>query len=105
MMSEDDEDIAAEHERRYYSALHGMQSGVAFRQNDPANTECQPKHLRVGVNSALVDSATVVKLLIAKGIFTEVEYFDMLATTMEQERDNYEKLVQKQAGTDKVHLK
>lgn len=59
--------------QRYVRAMHAMQSGVAARMTiDPS--ECIPKHLRVGVNSVLVDVSAVARLLMDKGIFTELEY-------------------------------
>jgi hypothetical protein len=75
-------------EERYLSALHAMQSGVAAMMNiDSADT--QPKHLRVGVNSALVSSGAIVKLLIDKGLFTEAEWMKALADEMENEVIDY----------------
>jgi hypothetical protein len=73
---------------RYLAALHAMQTGVAFKMHrDPGETS--PKHLRVGVNSAMVEYAALVKLLIAKGIITEDEHYAALADAMEAERDFY----------------
>lgn len=66
-----------------------MQTGVEYkRQYDPSETT--PKHLRVGVNSAMVDTATIAKLLIEKGIITEEEYFKTLADQMEEEAALYQ---------------
>ena len=73
---------------RYTDAAHGMQSGVAMMMNrDPSET--QPKHLRVGVNAAMSDQGGLVKLLIAKGLFTEEEYVEAITEAMEAERDRY----------------
>jgi hypothetical protein len=73
---------------RYMAAAHAMQTGVAAKmQREPAETT--PKHLRVGVNSAMVGNAALAKLLIEKGIFTEAEYFQAQADAMEAERDAY----------------
>ena len=47
----------------YFELCHAMQSGVASKMNyAPADTE--PKHLRVGVTSALVSNGALVQLLI-----------------------------------------
>jgi hypothetical protein len=57
---------------------HAVQSAVKFLltiQKHGDMSECSPKHLRVGVNSALIDSSAVAKVLIDKGIISEVEYF------------------------------
>lgn len=74
---------------RYVEAQHGMQSGVALKMYEEP-TETSPKHLRVGVNTAMVDQAAVVKLLLDKGIFTMEEYYVALAEQMEAERDRYQ---------------
>ena len=51
----------------YLKAAHAMQSGVAFKMHtDPSET--QPKHLRVGVNSAMVEQSAIAKLLIDKAL-------------------------------------
>lgn len=66
-----------------------MQSGVAYEmERDPK--PASPKHLRVGVNVALCDHAALVRLLMAKGLFTEEEYFSTLADEMEREKARYE---------------
>lgn len=72
---------------RYLAAAHAMQSGVAF---DPDTSDREPKHLRVGINSAMSDISAIASLLIERGIFTELEYIEVLANHMEQERDRYE---------------
>lgn len=74
---------------RYEAAAHGMQSGVAamMRRGHP---ETESKHLRVGVNSAMCDHAALVRLLMAKGLFSEEEYNKEIADEMERERERYE---------------
>jgi len=49
-----------------------------------------PKHLRVGVNSAMVEHTALVKLLVEKGILTEEEYITSQADAMEAEVALYE---------------
>ena len=64
--------------QRYTAALHAMQSGVAAEmQHNPSPSN--PKHLRVGVNSALVSSGALAQLLISKGVITETELYTALA--------------------------
>ncbi len=76
-------------QERYYAAAHAMQSGVAMKMNyDPSETT--PKHLRVGVNSAMSDHGALVTLLIEKGVITKAEYFEAVAAAMEREAANYE---------------
>lgn len=78
---------------RYLAAAHAMQSGVAMAMNYD-DTQTDPKHLKVGVNSSLVTTSALVYLLISKGVITEVEYFSALADAMETERDDYATEVQ-----------
>ena len=84
--------------QRYEAALHAVQTGVAaWMQVDPS--EIEPKHLRVGVNSALLDSAALVKLFIAKGVFTEEEYAEALVEAVEGEVRRYQEKLQEHYGT------
>jgi hypothetical protein len=73
---------------------HQVQSAVAFLQQHAASSgkrfpECEPKHLRVGVNSALIEASALARLLLAKRLITSAEYFGSLVVTWEQERDAY----------------
>lgn len=83
---------------RYHAAAHAMQSGVASEMNhNPKPTE--PKHLRVGINSAMADHAALAKLLIDKGVITEDEYFEAIADGMEREQKSYEERLSEHFGT------
>lgn len=82
-----------ENQQRYLAALSGMQSGVAMKMNY-SPSETTPKHLRVGVNSAFVNTFALHRLLVDKGIITEEEYTEAVAVAMEQERDRYQKWLQ-----------
>lgn len=86
-MSEPEEnpDIA-----RYLAALHGLQSGVAWEMGTGTSAATEPKHLRVGVNSALIQQSAIVKLLVAAGIFTMEEWWKTLADEMEAEVKRYQ---------------
>ena len=84
-------------QERYKAAAHAMQSGVAMEMNyDSSST--QPKHLRVGVNSALVDSSALAELLITKGVITKDEYFEAIAAGMEREAESYRARLQDRFG-------
>ena len=87
---------------RYKAAAHAMQTGVAFTM-DSNPSETSPKHLRVGVNSAMVEHGALAHLLMQKGIITEVEYLESLADFMEKERDSYLKIL-KDRGYDNITL-
>lgn len=98
-MSKDEAETVEQAQERYEAAAHAMQSGVAMTMNyDQAET--RPKHLRVGVNSALVSLRALCDLLVAKGVLTEQEYFTTLADAMEQEAKMYEASLNKRFGTD-----
>jgi len=73
----------------YQEALHAMQSGVAYEMNKDLKIT-DPKHLRVGINSAMVNDAALVRLLIKKGLFTLEEYEEELRLEACREVDRYE---------------
>jgi len=80
--------------KEYKSLVHAMQSGVAMKMNKdggPESGETSPKHLRVGINSAMCDHAALVRLLIKKGVFTEEEYFEEIEAEMRREVERYER--------------
>lgn len=94
-MTEENEKIA----RRYEAAAHAMQSGVAVEMNhNPKPTE--PKHLRVGINAAMVDHAGLAQLLMDKGIITEEEYLAAIAVSMEKEKLRYETYLSRLLGNE-----
>jgi hypothetical protein len=79
---------------RYEAAAHAVQSGVATEMNIPGREAATtPKHLRVGVNMAMTDHASLAELLMAKGIISEEEYFEALAAGAEREKRRYEELL------------
>lgn len=82
---------------KYLALAHAMQSGVAMMMNYN-DKSTSPKHLRVGVNSALLDSSALVNLLVAKGIITEEEYFTALVELFEGEVEKYELLLEEVLG-------
>jgi hypothetical protein len=88
---------------RYQNAAHAMQSGVAAKM-DIDSSETTPKHLRVGVNSAMVDMGALVKLLIAKNVFTYEEYVTAVADSMEREKAVYEHWLREHFGHDGITL-
>lgn len=95
----DDERKAAAQER-YTAAAHAMQTGVAAGMIPGArHAETEPKHLRVGVNSALVSVGALAALLVRKGVITEVEYFEAMADGMEAEAKRYADELSERFGT------
>jgi len=77
-----------EHKIRYQAAAHAMQTGVATLMGLDPN-ETTPKHLRVGVNNALIGEGVLAKLLLDKGVITEEEYWKELADMTEKEVESY----------------
>jgi hypothetical protein len=91
---------------RYQEAMHAVQSGILatlakqfglplpmMKQADIAAEmgECSPKHLRTGISSCMVNAKALADLLLAKGVFSEVEYVEALATAAVEERKLYER--------------
>lgn len=77
-----------EKKAKYVSLCHAMQTGVAFvMEKDPSGVS--PKHLRVGINSAMVEHGALVSLMVKKGLITEDEYYDSLIEFMEREVQMY----------------
>lgn len=80
--------------RTLEEALHAMQTGVAMamtRDGGPERGDTSPKHLRVGVNSAMVQVTALVGLLAKKGVITLDEYMEELTAEMNRESDTYER--------------
>lgn len=74
-----------EYADRYNAAAHAMQSAVAMSQEVRSGAE--PKGLRVAVNTALADQASLARLLMDKGVITSIEYYRALADGMEKEAE------------------
>lgn len=83
--------------REYLDAMHAMQTGVAvdLSHDDSSGT---PKHLRVGVNAALADHGSLVRLLVAKGVITHEEYLEAIRDGMRAEADKYQDMLRERLG-------
>jgi len=82
-------------QQRYLDACHAMQTGVKYEMESDQvrgveHHSTTPKHLRVGVNSAMVSHAALVKLLVERGVLNEDEYITSQADAMEAEVALYE---------------
>ena len=77
---------------------HAIQTGVKMEM-ELGSKDTEPKHLRVGVNMALLETGGIAKLLIDKGIITEEEYYDQMVKMMEIEVKNYEERLSSHYGT------
>lgn len=90
-------------QRRYLAAAHAVQAGVAMELNDQPPTILQsaasPKMLRTGLNLAMVEHGALIRTLIAKGVFTEEEYFEELVKGVEAEQAAYEERLSARYGS------
>lgn len=82
---------------------HRVQSGIAFLMGQAELKrarfqQCEPKFLRVGVNSALVETSALARLLFRKGLITADEYYNSLIEAWEEEVDSYRRLVKEIDG-------
>ena len=82
-------------QERYLRAMHAMQTGVEFQED---KTELEPKHLRVGVNSAMVGQGALVQLLIKQGLIDEVAFYEKMADLMEADAESYGKRISEERG-------
>lgn len=73
--------IARETER-YMRAAHRVQTAIAVPPEAPDMTQ---KHMRVGIDMPKSDMGGLVRLLIAKGVFTEEEYLTAISDAAEHE--------------------
>lgn len=70
---------------------HAVQTGVKFKSEfDPEHDGATPKHLRTGVNLAMVQVAAVVSLCVEKGLFTLADYLRSLVAETRKEVERYE---------------
>jgi hypothetical protein len=76
--------------KEYEKLMHVMQTAVALKMQRFPN-ETTPKHLRVGVNAAMVEHSALINLLIQKGIITDEEYYSEVNSMLKGEIENYRK--------------
>ena len=75
----------------YAEALHAMQTAVAYEMTlRGRQSATDPKHLRVGINSAMSDQGALATLLIRKGIISSEEYIEEIRQAMIREVERYE---------------
>lgn len=93
-----DENTVEVLQAEYVRLMHAMQTGVEYlRQYD--DTQTDPKHMKVGVNSSLVSCGALVKLLMDKGLITEQEYWDTLVRATREEVHTYEAQLKEHIGS------
>jgi hypothetical protein len=89
------------------SLPHRVQSAIAFIADNRARTgkryeSLEPKHLRVGINNALVEASAIGRLLMEKGIITPAEYYDSIIELLEEEVRRYQEDVTAEFGPSVV---
>jgi hypothetical protein len=92
---------------KYSKLMHAMQSGVAHLQELDGGVESgetSPKNFRVALNSAQVETAALVQLLVDKGVFDPMEFEKMLFSMLETEIKKYERSIAAKRGDDAVKL-
>ncbi len=75
---------------RIVTASHRIQCAIAAEMghaeaNLKIHRPTEPKHLRTGINLALVGNAALAQLLMDKGVFTQEEYLTEVAVAHEKE--------------------
>lgn len=98
-----DEERQAAACQEYTELVHAMQSGIMAEMDAQLNTAHTPKQLRVGVNSAMVETSVLVQLLIERGLITNAEWAERLRDGMRAEVERYEQRLTKYYGRP-VHL-
>lgn len=88
---------------RYEELLHAIQTGVAFKMGKDGS-DTTPKHLRVGLNAAMIEHAALAVLMIKKGIITEEEYVDQLIVELEREVASYQAELETLYGANSIKL-
>lgn len=86
-------------EDRYRDALHAMQTGVKMMREIDSH-DLTEVSLRVGINSAMCDSAALAKLLISKGLISQDEYEKAIAEEMEREVERYRLRIKEHTGAE-----
>lgn len=81
----------------YTEAAIAMQAGVVLDIQLGSNG-ATPKHLRVGVNSAMAEHSALAKLLIDKGLISESEYLEAQTEAMRNEVALYERTLSEKLG-------
>lgn len=108
-----DEALLAEYKARYLAALHKVQTAVAFEQNGTGTApetitlptvSRELKHQRVGIDSVKVEMGALSKLLVDKGVCTQVEVFRAYAEAMEAEALQRQSAISRSLGGADVRL-
>lgn len=83
--------------QRNAALRHAIQTGVAYEMECGVRAT-EPKHLRTGIDSQMADYSGLIRLLIAKGVITESEYFEASVKALEEEVGRYEARLTREFG-------
>ncbi|SNS53577.1 hypothetical protein SAMN06295912_108134 [Sphingomonas laterariae] len=89
----------ADYQERVRKLGHALQSGVAA-DHSLGSEDGSPKHLRVGVNMALVEGAAIAQLLIGKGLVSEDEWQAAHIIALEREVESYRRSLSERLGRE-----
>jgi hypothetical protein len=103
-MTEEEKEKLQAMQVEYQALAHAMQTGIAYLMHLDDDKSTDPKHLRVGVNSALCCNGALVELLVNKGLITETEYYETLLIVMRKEVINYERDLAARYGVGTIKL-
>lgn len=87
--SEEDKQIKAL-QIRYRELVHAMRSGVELDLMLRPDDGQLNKHLRMSIDVAMSDHAALTRILVSRGLITELEYHQALVDAMESEVKSYE---------------
>jgi hypothetical protein len=76
---------------------HAIQTGVGY-EHEYGSQDGTPKHLRTGLANVMSDLGSIGRLLIAKGVITEQEYFHAILEGLKQEVAVYEQRLEARLG-------
>ena len=89
---------ADEFMEEYRRLAHAIQTGVAYDHSVRGSQDGTPKHLRTGLSCVMADLGSLGRLLIAKGVITEDEYFEAILDGMRREVAAYEQRLSAATG-------
>lgn len=100
---------AEEFMTEYRRLGHAVQTGAAFEMGalaagaDGADTlrelgAASPKHLRTGLSCVMADLGSLTRLLVAKGVITNEEYFEAILDGLRRKVEDAEARLSAQSG-------
>ena len=88
------------HLHQIQTAVRAIQDIHEEKATPEDRLETGPKHLRVGVNNALLQQGALVALLVEKGLITPREYLETNLEFVQREVESYRKKIKELTGRD-----